>query len=68
MKEIEVTITLITNHKIKGKLNLAGHTRLSDLLETNNKILKLFKATQGGQPDKTLLILKNQVLYIEPKE
>ncbi|MBF0224287.1 MAG: hypothetical protein HQK76_02430 [Desulfobacterales bacterium] len=68
LKGQKVKIRLTNNYVIQGTINIVGFERVSDFLQKNTEpYLILYNArTDDGDIQKTLLVSKIQILWIEP--
>jgi hypothetical protein len=65
-KETEVKITLEGNKVISGSVNIDGFDRFSDYIEHNEKNIKIYNGTVGGNKFRFLIIPKDKICYYEP--
>ncbi len=65
-KEAKVKITLEGNKVITGSVNIDGFDRFSDYIEYNEKNIKIYNGSVGGNQFRFLIIPKDKICYYEP--
>jgi hypothetical protein len=68
-KESKVKIKLINGGSLTGVINTVGYDRLSDCIEkSDTSFIKVYKASVTGNENSTIILNKDNILYIIPVE
>ena len=65
-----VSVRLTDGTTIKGKINIKAYTRLTDLLNSSDEanFAVVTDASVAGQPGKTIIVRKEQIVWVMPED
>jgi small nuclear ribonucleoprotein (snRNP)-like protein len=65
-----ISVRLADGTTVKGNINIKTHTRLTDLLNSTDEanFAVVTDASVAGQPGKTIIVRKEQIVWVMPED